>query len=94
MPRLLLYCSLVQVWNLQHVQGCLCSFASSSDECNVWPLEMHHVKCREQEQRAMAAEQTRLAERQQDTESLQRRLTHERRQHTSERRWGLSHAEH
>ena len=47
---------------------------------------MQHVNCREQEQRAMAAEQTRLAERQQDTESLQRRLTHERRQHTSERR--------
>lgn len=54
--------------------------------CNPWPLGMQVVGCREQEQRAIAAEQTRLAERQRDTESLQRRLTHERRQHTSERR--------
>ena len=42
--------------------------------------------CREQEQKVLATEQSRLAERQHDTDSLQRRLTHERRQHTSERR--------
>ncbi len=77
-------CIATQIWSRDM------AYVPADDSCiRCWTLERQAKGCREQEQRALASEHTRLAERQHETDSLQRRLTHERRQHTSERRQGI-----